>query len=37
MTARIKATSAVRVLVVGAVVQVFLLAGHLPGDTWDGT
>jgi hypothetical protein len=30
MTARNKATSAVRVLVVGTVVQVFLLAGHLP-------
>jgi uncharacterized protein YbcI len=35
--ARNKATSAVQVLLVGTVVQVFLLAGHLPGESWDGT
>jgi uncharacterized protein YbcI len=35
--ARNEATAAVRVLLVGTVVQVFLLAGHLPGDTWDET
>jgi uncharacterized protein YbcI len=34
--ARNKATAGVRVLVAGTVVQVFLLAGHLPVDSWDG-
>jgi uncharacterized protein YbcI len=30
-------TAAVQVFSVGTVVQVFLLAGHLPADSWDGT
>jgi uncharacterized protein YbcI len=32
-----KATAAVQVFSVGTVVQVFLLAGRLPADSWDGT
>ena len=32
-----KASAAVQVFSVGTVVQVFLLAGHLPADSWDGT
>jgi len=35
--AKNKATAAVLVFAVGTVVQVFLLAGHLPADSWDGT
>jgi uncharacterized protein YbcI len=35
--AKDKATAAVQVFSVGTVVQVFLLAGHLPADTWDGS
>jgi uncharacterized protein YbcI len=31
-----KATAAVQVFSVGTVVQVFLLAGRLPADSWDG-
>jgi uncharacterized protein YbcI len=31
------ATAAVRVFAIGTVVQVFLLAGRLPADSWDGT
>jgi uncharacterized protein YbcI len=31
-----KATAAVQVFSVGTVVQVYLLAGRLPADTWDG-
>jgi uncharacterized protein YbcI len=30
-------SAAVRVLIAGSVVQVFLLAGYLPGDRWEGT
>ena len=32
-----KATAAVQVFPVGTVVQVFLLAGRLPADSWEGT
>lgn len=32
-----KAAAAVQVFSVGTVVQVFLLAGRLPADSWDGT
>jgi uncharacterized protein YbcI len=35
--AKDKATAAVQVFAVGTVVQVFLLAGRLPADSWDGT
>ena len=35
--AKDKATAAVQVFSVGTVVQVFLLAGRLPADSWDGT
>ncbi len=35
--AKNKATAAVQVFSVGTVVQVFLLAGRLPADSWDGT
>ena len=35
--AKNKATAAVQVFSVGTVVQVFLLAGRLPVDSWDGT
>jgi uncharacterized protein YbcI len=35
--AKDKATAAVQVFSVGTVVQMFLLAGHLPADSWDGT
>jgi uncharacterized protein YbcI len=35
--AKNKATSAVQVFSVGTVVQVFLLAGRLPADSWEGT
>ena len=31
-----KATAAVQVFAIGTVVQVFLLAGRLPADSWDG-
>jgi len=31
-----KATAAVQVFTVGTVVQVFLLAGRLPADSWEG-
>jgi len=31
------AAATVQVFSVGTVVQVFLLAGHLPADSWDGT
>jgi uncharacterized protein YbcI len=34
--AKNKATAAVQVFSVGTVVQVFLLAGRLPADSWDG-
>ena len=34
--AKNKATAAVQVFSVGTVVQVFLLAGHLPAESWDG-
>jgi uncharacterized protein YbcI len=33
--AKNKATAAVQVFSVGTVVQVFLLAGHLPADSWE--
>jgi uncharacterized protein YbcI len=32
-----RSTAAVQVFAVGTVVQVFLLAGRLPADSWDGT
>jgi len=32
-----KVTAAVQVFPAGTVVQVFLLDGHLPADSWDGT
>lgn len=32
-----KPTATVQVYSVGTVVQVFLLAGHLPADSWSGT
>jgi len=32
-----QATAAVQVFSVGTVVQVFLLAGRMPADSWDGT
>jgi uncharacterized protein YbcI len=35
--AKNQATAAVQVFSVGTVVQVFLLAGRLPADTWEGT
>jgi uncharacterized protein YbcI len=35
--AKDEATAAVQVFSVGTVVQVFLLAGRLPADSWDGT
>jgi uncharacterized protein YbcI len=35
--AKNEATAAVQVFSVGTVVQVFLLAGRLPSDSWDGT
>jgi len=35
--AKDKATAAVQVFSVGTVVHVFLLAGRLPADSWDGT
>ena len=35
--AKDKATAAVQVFSVGTVVQVFLLPGRLPADSWDGT
>jgi uncharacterized protein YbcI len=35
--AKNKGTAAVQVTVVGTVVQVFLLGGQLPGDSWSGT
>jgi len=35
--AKDKATAAVQVFSVGTVVQVFLLAGRLPADSWDGS
>src|SRR5258708_31836888 len=35
--AKDKATAAVQVFSVGTVVQVFLLAGCLPADSWEGT
>ena len=35
--AKDKATAVVQVFSVGTVVQVFLLAGRLPADSWDGT
>ena len=35
--AKDKATAAVQVFLVGTVVQVFLLAGRLPADSWAGT
>ena len=35
--AKNKATAAVQVFSVGTVVQVFLLAGRLPAESWDGT
>ncbi len=35
--AKDKATAAVQVFSIGTVVQVFLLAGRLPADSWDGT
>jgi uncharacterized protein YbcI len=35
--AKNEATAAVQVFSVGTVVQVFLLAGRLPADSWDGT
>ena len=35
--AKNQATAAVQVFAVGTVVQVFLLAGRLPADSWDGT
>ena len=35
--AKDKATAAVQVFSVGTVVQVFLLAGRLPADSWNGT
>jgi uncharacterized protein YbcI len=35
--AKDKATAAVQVFSVGTVVQVFLLAGRLPADSWEGT
>jgi uncharacterized protein YbcI len=34
--AKDKATAAVQVFSIGTVVQVFLLAGRLPADSWDG-
>ena len=34
---RLEATAAVQVFSVGTVVQVFLLAGRLPADSWEGT
>ena len=36
-SAKDKAAAAVQVFAVGTVVQVFLLAGRLPADSWDGT
>ena len=35
--AKDNATAAVQVFAVGTVVQMFLLAGRLPADSWDGT
>jgi hypothetical protein len=35
--AKDKATAAVQVFSVGTVVQLFLLAGRLPADSWNGT
>jgi hypothetical protein len=35
--AKNKLAAAVQVFSVGTVVQVFLLAGRLPADSWDGT
>src|SRR5471030_1464531 len=35
--AKNKATAAVQVFSIGTVVQVFLLAGRLPAESWDGT
>ena len=35
--AKNKATAAVQVFAIGTVVQVFLLVGRLPADSWDGT
>jgi uncharacterized protein YbcI len=35
--AKDKATAAVQVFAIGTVVQVFLLAGRLPADSWEGT
>lgn len=32
-----RATAAVQVFAIGTVVQVFLLAGRLPADSWEGT